>query len=102
MTRFGRIVYGVPILTLRGHNMAYLQDNNSRRTDGPGGEPLWVTNEQAWATLNDPGEIHSHQFDYDHQAWVIDGYYVDCGHTVEHVCNCYGRRWMGYKAPSIH
>jgi Ser-tRNA(Ala) deacylase AlaX len=27
-------------------------------------------------------------FDYDNQAWVRDGRYVDCGHLDE--CSCYG------------
>lgn len=31
-------------------------------------------------------------FDYDNQAWVIDGKYVRCGHRInDSNCNCYGR-----------
>ena len=55
------------------------------------------------------GDLETHQaihvetqYDYDNQAWVIDGVYVDCGHKEGHRCNCFGRIWLGYKAPNIH
>jgi hypothetical protein len=34
-------------------------------------------------------------FDYDNQAWVIDGKYVRCGHPESMNCNCYGRLHEG-------
>ena len=34
------------------------------------------------------------QYDYDNQAWIVDGVYQDCG--------CYGRVHAWQKAPSIH
>jgi len=30
-------------------------------------------------------------FDYTNQAWVIDGKYVTCGHSINMNCGCYGR-----------
>ena len=30
-------------------------------------------------------------YDYDNQAWVIDGKYVKCGHLENMDCNCYGK-----------
>ena len=32
-------------------------------------------------------------YDYENQAWVVDGRYVRCGHQTE--CNCYGRKHEG-------
>ena len=74
----------------------------TRQLDGPMGEPIWVSHPESWVAINDKLATHVIQFDYDNQAWVIDGYYVDCGHTEGHRCVCFGRKWMGYKAPSIH
>ncbi len=37
-------------------------------------------------------------FDYDNQAWVINGLYVDCGHDHNKPCpggNCFGRTHAG-------
>jgi hypothetical protein len=34
-------------------------------------------------------------FDYDNQAWVIDGRYVSCGHPDGMECGCYGREHAG-------
>ena len=31
-------------------------------------------------------------YDYEHQAWVIAGRYIDCGHPVNMNCGCYGRK----------
>jgi len=57
------------------------------------------------------------QYDYDNQAWVVDGTYQDCGHPEAGTimgndgprpgepfpgCDCYGRRHKGEKAPSIY
>ena len=103
-------MYGVPILTFEEDNMADLQagytltesQRMTRQLDGPGGEPMWVKNPRGWEEVNDKNLTHVIQFDYDNQAWVIDGVYVDCGHTKEHRCNCFGRIWLGYKAPNIH
>jgi hypothetical protein len=30
-------------------------------------------------------------FDYQNQAWVVDGKYVKCGHSETMRCSCYGR-----------
>jgi hypothetical protein len=30
-------------------------------------------------------------FDYQNQAWVVEGKYVKCGHPETMKCNCYGR-----------
>ena len=38
------------------------------------------------------------RFDYDVQAWVMDGYYVRCGHAGD-ACRCYGRLHEGEAAP---
>jgi len=35
-------------------------------------------------------------YDYDRQAWVIDGRYQDCGHPFGDArCRCYGRLHEG-------
>lgn len=34
-------------------------------------------------------------YDYDNQAWIINGKYVRCGHPQEMNCNCYGRLYEG-------
>jgi len=31
-------------------------------------------------------------YDYEHQAWVLNGRYVDCGHPETMDCGCYGRK----------
>ena len=33
------------------------------------------------------------EYDYRHQAWVVDGRYVPCGHVGE--CRCYGTAHAG-------
>ena len=33
-------------------------------------------------------------FDYDNQAWVADGHYLNCGHILKD-CGCYGREHIG-------
>lgn len=38
-------------------------------------------------------------FDYENQAWVIDGRYVRCGHLEGMDCECYGRAHQGERAP---
>jgi hypothetical protein len=35
------------------------------------------------------------RFDYDHQAWIVDGRYVRCGHPESMDCNCYGKLHEG-------
>lgn len=37
------------------------------------------------------------RFDYDRQAWIVDGRYVRCGHLRD--CQCYGRLHEGEAAP---
>ena len=34
-------------------------------------------------------------YDYNRQAWVIDGKYQRCGHPDEMPCGCYGRAHEG-------
>ena len=34
-------------------------------------------------------------YDYVNQAWVKDGKYVPCGHSVPMQCSCYGRLHQG-------
>jgi len=36
-------------------------------------------------------------YDYDHQAWVVDGHYIRCGHPESMNCGCYGREHEGEK-----
>ena len=42
------------------------------------------------------------QYDYDNQAWIVDGKYVKCGHSSTMDCKCYGKEHEGEKAPCIH
>ncbi len=35
------------------------------------------------------------RYDYDTQAWVVDGVYVRCGHPDTMQCSCYGRLHEG-------
>ena len=41
------------------------------------------------------------QYDYDHQAWIVDGVYR-CNHPSYMDCHCYGRLHAGETAPNIH
>jgi hypothetical protein len=34
-------------------------------------------------------------YDYENQAWVVNGIYVDCGHPSDMACGCYGREHKG-------
>jgi hypothetical protein len=36
-------------------------------------------------------------YDYDNQAWYVDGKYVACGHTG--ACDCYGTAHEGQAVP---
>ncbi len=40
-------------------------------------------------------------FDYQNQAWVIDGMYNRCGHPEEMACGCYGRIHAGEPAHAV-
>ncbi|PCH58317.1 MAG: hypothetical protein COC11_03660 [Candidatus Neomarinimicrobiota bacterium] len=42
------------------------------------------------------------QYDYDNQAWIVNGLYARCYHSASMGCECYGRLHEGEKAPSIH
>jgi hypothetical protein len=42
------------------------------------------------------------QYDYDNQAWIINGVYQDCNHPESMDCQCFGRLNAGKRAPSIH
>jgi len=36
-------------------------------------------------------------FDYENQAWVLDGKYLGCGHSPKTNCGCYGKEHKGEK-----
>lgn len=38
-------------------------------------------------------------FDYENQAWVADGFYLNCGHILKD-CGCYGREHIGERTKS--
>jgi hypothetical protein len=40
------------------------------------------------------------RFDYDNQAWIVDGKYVRCGHAESMDCGCFGRRHEGESVPA--
>ena len=55
------------------------------------------------------GDLEQHQathvetqYDYDNQAWIVNGLYARCYHSATMGCDCYGRLHEGEKAPSIH
>jgi len=37
-------------------------------------------------------------YDYDNQAWVINGKYSSCNHPEAMECNCYGKEHAGQEA----
>ena len=37
------------------------------------------------------------EYDYDNQAWIVDGKYVKCGHPDSMDCKCYGKIHEGEK-----
>lgn len=37
-------------------------------------------------------------YDYDKQAWIIDGKYQRCGHPESMDCKCYGKEHAGETA----
>ncbi len=39
------------------------------------------------------------KYDYDNQAWIVNGKYVCCGHPETMNCGCYGREHAGESAP---
>ena len=39
------------------------------------------------------------EFDYEKQAWIVDGKYVRCGH--DSACNCYGKLHEGETATEV-
>jgi hypothetical protein len=43
-----------------------------------------------------------HGYDYDKQAWVVDGKYVECGHPKTMDCRCYGRIHAGEETKVSH
>jgi hypothetical protein len=54
------------------------------------------------------GDLEQHQathvetqYDYDNQAWIVNGLYARCYHSASMGCDCYGRLHEGEKAPSI-
>jgi hypothetical protein len=50
-----------------------------------------------------PEPTGERQFDYDHQAWVLDGIYQDCAHKASASGHCcWARAHRGERAPNIH
>jgi hypothetical protein len=43
-------------------------------------------------------QVESIRFDYENQAWIVDGRYVRCNHPAEMDCRCYGKLHEGEKA----
>lgn len=41
---------------------------------------------------------HEIRYDYDRQAWVVDGKYESCGHPENMDCNCWGKLHAGEPA----
>lgn len=41
------------------------------------------------------------RYDYDNQAWIVNGKYQDCNHPESMDCGCYGKEHAGEKAPNI-
>lgn len=38
---------------------------------------------------------HDIRFDYQNQAWIINGRYISCAHPVWMKCSCYGKLHEG-------
>lgn len=36
-------------------------------------------------------------YDYERQAWVVNGRYIRCGHPETMDCQCYGKKHEGEK-----
>jgi hypothetical protein len=59
--------------------------------------PRYAATSASKAAMNASlAKIHPTIYDYDNQAWVSDGKYQRCGHTLE--CKCYGRLHEGEAA----
>lgn len=41
-------------------------------------------------------------YDYNNQAWVVNGVYVTCDHPINMSCGCYGRDHQGQKTITDH
>jgi len=39
-----------------------------------------------------------YSYDYEKQAWIINGKYVSCGHPDSMACKCYGKIHAGKPA----
>jgi hypothetical protein len=72
--------------------------------DDHDGEPVRCANCGAAVALEWDGgvtftadaSVRSLLYDYQNQAWLENGRYVDCGHREP--CDCYGRRHVGESA----
>jgi hypothetical protein len=53
----------------------------------------------AAAQRSTPEDNNGTRFDYDRQAWIVDGRYQRCGHPDTMACDCYGRLHAGELAP---
>lgn len=40
-------------------------------------------------------------YDYDNQAWIVNGKYIRCGHPESMNCNCYGKLHEGESSQTI-
>ncbi len=40
-------------------------------------------------------------FDYERQAWAVDGLYINCWHPESMKCTCYGREHQGEETPIV-
>ena len=49
-------------------------------------------------TLARVQDAEATRYDYENQAWVVDGRYVRCGHPDNMDCGCYGREHEGEEA----
>ena len=65
------------------------------------GRGCLMCGEQITGTLVDLEQhqfTHMTQYDYEKQAWIVDGLYTNCGHAQHIDCNCWGRLHQGEKA----
>lgn len=56
--------------------------------------PSWLISFRLPAETPAPAVIGSH-YDYQNQAWTIDGRYIACGHPDSPLCGCYGSLHAG-------
>lgn len=52
--------------------------------------------------MNQYRETDDIRYDYDNQAYIVNGRYQRCGHPDDMDCQCYGKEHEGEKAPNIY